>query len=134
MGLFLGLGLLGAAFVVDDIQNGGYQRTIRALERKYGNPTMEQYKRCSELRKCVLDCRPFEDDKEPIISGKAIQKLIRAYDAAGVPMPAESVIRDICVLAARNHGFVYAGFTFHTYFKGPIKDPSNVVHFGIVNL
>lgn len=70
----------------------------------------------------------------PFISGKAVQKLIRAYDAAGVPMPAESVIRDICVLAAREHGFVYAGFTHHTYFKGPIKDPSNIVHFGIVKL
>lgn len=134
MGLFLGLGLVAAAFVVDDIQNGGYQRTLRALERKYGKPTKEQYSRCYELRECVLDCRPFEDDKEPIISGSAIQKLIRAYDAAGVPMPAESVIRDICVLAARDHGFVYASFTFHTYFKGPIKDPSNVVHLGIVNL
>lgn len=134
MGLFLGLGLVAAAFVVDDIQNGGYQRTMRALERKYGRPTAEEREKIEKLYNDVVYHRFWEKDEEVVITVRELEKITKAYEAAGVPMPGKSAIRDVCVLEARRRGFVFKGVYRNTYFKGPIKDPSNVVHLGIVDL
>ena len=64
MGLFLGLGLLGAAFAIDGAKQAPFDRALRRLENQWGVPTAEENKRCNDLEYAVRNGLCFENEKK----------------------------------------------------------------------
>lgn len=53
MGLFLGLGLLGAAFAIDGAKQAPFDRALRRLDNEWGTCTSEESRRCDALKYAV---------------------------------------------------------------------------------
>lgn len=64
MGLFLGLGLLGAAFAIDGAKQAPFDRALRRLDNEWGTCTSEESRRCDALKYAVQNGLCFEDEKK----------------------------------------------------------------------
>lgn len=105
MGLFLGLGLLGAAFALDTVQSAPDKRCIARMRREFGEHDLES----NELFRAIKSGNPFHGKQiQPDVERKALYKLYYEYgvNKNGI----EDVARDVAVLAARDFGIKYSGW------------------------
>ena len=132
MGLFLGLGLLGAAFAIDGAKQAPFDRAYRRLQNEWGVCTAEEDKRCDALEDAVKNGLLFENEKKPVITWQELRDLQWKYQLAGISWPRESAIRDVCCVAAYEREFAYKGYLRNTITVGYITDPKNVMKLGII--
>lgn len=131
MGLFLGLGLLGAAFGIDAMKQAPYDRALRRLEREYGPFNKETFHRCLEMKSAVEHCRRFENEDKPIVSWKELNRTINLYKQNQISFPYDAAVHDIAKMAVMERGFDYIGYTINVVTTGQICDEKNIHKLGI---
>ena len=132
MGLFLGIGRLGAAFAIDGAKQAPFDRAYRRLQNEWGVCTAEEDKRCDALEYAVKNGLRFENEKKPVIIWQELRDLQWKYQLAGISWPRESAIRDVCCVAAYEREFGYKGYLRNTLTVGYITDPKNIVKLGVI--
>ena len=113
MGLFLGLGLLGAAFAIDGAKQAPFDRALRRLDNEWGTCTSEESRRCDALKYAVQNGLCFEDEKKPVIEWQKLRDIQWKYQLSKLSWPREAAIRDVCRLAALERGNTKAIFETH---------------------
>lgn len=129
MGLFLGLGLLGAAFAMDGLSRAPYDRAIARLERKYGRGDP----RCDDLQFTVQRQRCFEKESDRVIGSIEYWKIMRMYGSSSLKYPYDAAVHDIAKLAAVQRNFEYTGYRLNVYIKDTVRDEDSICYLGIID-